>query len=178
MGKGLLAPVPALEADALTHQPAAPVAVGWWPLLASGDLPEDPSFSAHKAAAHREPGGASRKHRVLVVDDDPDVRTVLRTQLEIDGYAVAEAADGQQAWRMIQRDHPAIVVADIQMPHRNGLELCSLARANGFDDTKFIAFTAGMASWDECKAAGFDAHFLKTDPLPSLSRTIQRYLSG
>ena len=178
MGKGLLGPASALEADVLAPQPAAPVAVGWWPLLASGDLPEDPSWAAHKASADRTPGRASRKHRVLVVDDDSDVRTMLRTQLEIDGYEVFEAADGEQAWRMIQRDHPAVVVTDIQMPQGNGLELCSLARDKGFDDTKFIAFTAGMASWEECKAAGFDAHFLKTDPLPSLSRTIRQYLSG
>jgi CheY-like chemotaxis protein len=177
MGKRL-APASASEADVLAHDLAAPVELGWWPLLAGGDLPEDPSWPPHKASAHRNAGRASRKQCVLVVDDDPDVRTMLRTQLEIDGCDVVEAADGRQAWRMIERDHPAVVVADILMPHGNGLELCSLARANGFDDTKFIAFTAGMASWDECKAAGFDAHFLKTDPLPSLSRTIRRYLSG
>jgi CheY-like chemotaxis protein len=177
MGNGL-APPSASEADVLAHDLAAPVELGWWPLLASGDLPEDPGWSAHKASGQRSAGRASRKQRILVVDDDPDVRTMLRTQLEIEGYEVVEAADGQEAWRMIQRDHPAVVVADIQMPNRNGLELCRLARANGFADTKFIAFTAGMASWDECKAVGFDAHFLKTDPLPRLSRTIRRYLSG
>jgi len=40
--------------------------------------------------------------------------------------------------------------------------------------SQVFAFTAGMASWDECKAARFDAHFLKTDRLPRLSRTIRR----
>jgi CheY-like chemotaxis protein len=116
----------------------------------------------------------ARKHRVLVVDDDADVRTMLRTQLEIEGYSVLEAADGDQAWETIQREDPPVVIADVQMPGRNGLELCRLARASGFETTGFIAFTAGMASWDECRDAGFDAHFLKTDPLPSLSRTVRR----
>jgi CheY-like chemotaxis protein len=110
----------------------------------------------------------------LVVDDDPDVRTMLRTQLEIEGYSVLEAADGDRAWEVIQRENPPVVIADVQMPGRNGLELCRLARARGFESTGFIAFTAGMASWEECRNAGFDAHFLKTDPLPSLSRTVRR----
>lgn len=119
---------------------------------------------------------AARKHQVLVVDDDADVRTMLRTQLEIDGYQVMEAADGNHAWKMIQQYRPAVVIADIQMPHRGGLELCRMARAAGFNDTGFVAFTAGMASADECRAAGFDAHFLKTDPLPRLSRMVQQLL--
>lgn len=119
---------------------------------------------------------AARKHQVLVVDDDADVRTMLRTQLEIDGYQVMEAADGNHAWKMIQKYRPAVVIADIQMPHRGGLELCRMARAAGFNDTGFVAFTAGMASADECRAAGFDAHFLKTDPLPRLSRMVQQLL--
>jgi CheY-like chemotaxis protein len=117
---------------------------------------------------------AARRHQVLVVDDDPDVRTMLRTQLEIDGYQVMEAPDGNRAWKMIQQYHPAVVIADVHMPHRSGLELCRMARAAGFKDTGFVAFTAGMASAEECRAAGFDAHFLKTDPLPLLSRMVQQ----
>jgi CheY-like chemotaxis protein len=118
------------------------------------------------------------RHRVLVVDDDPDVRAMLRTQLEIDGYAVMEAADGIEGWRMIQQERPAVVIADIQMPGKSGLELCSTARAAGFDAIRFIAFTAGMASVEECRAAGFDAHFLKTDALPRLSKTVRQLISS
>lgn len=119
---------------------------------------------------------AARRHQVLVVDDDPDVRTMLRTQLEIDGYRVMEAADGNQGWKMIQQYRPAVVIADVHMPHRSGLDLCRIARQAGFNDTGFVAFTAGMATAEECRAAGFDAHFLKTDPLPRLSRTVQQLL--
>jgi CheY-like chemotaxis protein len=119
---------------------------------------------------------AARRHQVLVVDDDPDVRTMLRTQLEVDGYQVMEAADGNQAWKMIQQNRPAVVIADIHMPHRSGLELCRMARAKGFTNTGFVAYTAGLASAEECRAAGFDAHFLKTDPLPRLSKMVQQLL--
>ena len=119
---------------------------------------------------------AARRHQVLVVDDDADVRTMLRTQLEIDGYQVMEAPDGNQAWKMIQQYHPAVVIADVHMPHRSGLELCRMARAAGFNDMGFVAFTAGMASAEECRAAGFDSHFMKTDPLPRLSRMVRQLL--
>lgn len=149
----------------------------WWVL---GDPDSGPNAEAHEetnAAPAPQARRAASSHRVLVVDDDSDVRTMLRTQLEIEGYDVAEAVDGNEAWTIIQREHPAIVVADVQMPGRTGLELCKLARAAGFDTTGFIAFTAGMASWEECQDAGFDAHFLKTDPLPSLIQTIRRLLS-
>lgn len=118
----------------------------------------------------------ARRHQVLVVDDDKDVRTMLRTQLEIDGFQVLEAADGNEGWKMIQQYRPAVVIADIHMPHRSGLELCRIARAAGFKNTGFVAFTAGMASAEESRAAGFDAHFLKTDPLPQLSRMVQQLL--
>lgn len=117
------------------------------------------------------------KRSVLVADDDRDVRTMLRTQFELEGYSVIEAANGNQAWELIQRYQPAVVIADVQMPGRSGLDLCRQARAAGFDHTGFIAFTAGMASYEECTEAGFDAHFLKTDPLPRLSQTVRHLLS-
>lgn len=131
-----------------------------------GGTAESARRSGHRPEPSRGP--------VLVVDDDPDIRTMLRTQLELDGYVVWEAPEGNRAWRMIQEKRPAVVVADVHMPGKTGLELCRMARDAGFDDIGFIAYTAGMASWDECKAAGFDAHFLKTDPIRSLSNTVRR----
>jgi CheY-like chemotaxis protein len=177
--KGSLAVVSPSEAEVLGRELTAPSSgvPGWWSYLAREDLrPEGTGDDRTKAkGADRSP--QVRGNLVLVVDDDPDVRIMLRTQLEIEGYDVIEAADGTEAWQIIERKHPPVVIADIQMPRRSGLELCRLARDNHFDG-KFIAFTAGMASWNECKKVGFDAHFLKTDPLPLLTKTIRRYLAG
>lgn len=149
-----------------------------WDLFAAPEQgssrPEERVAGKARHKVDRRPGP---KRSVLVADDDRDVRTMLRTQFELEGYSVIEAANGNQAWELIQRHQPAVVIADVQMPGRGGLDLCRQARAAGFDHTGFIAFTAGMASYEECTEAGFDAHFLKTDPLPRLSQTVRHLLS-
>jgi CheY-like chemotaxis protein len=73
------------------------------------------------------PSSAVRKHeghrdRILVVDDEPAVRCSLRYQLEGAGYEVVEAADGRGVVDIVQRDGIALVVTDIVMPNREGLE--------------------------------------------------------
>ncbi|HYM50059.1 MAG TPA: response regulator [Candidatus Limnocylindrales bacterium] len=115
---------------------------------------------------------------VLVADDDADVRKMIRTMLEIDGYEVSEARDGMEAWEMIVRDRPPVVITDIQMPGHDGLELCRLVKANGLHETRMIVFTAGMASEAESPAAGCDAYFLKTEPLPRLRGIVRQLLPG
>ena len=67
--------------------------------------------------------------RVLVVDDDQRVRTVVCWQLEADGYAVAEAADGAAALAQIERDRPDLVVLDLSLPGIGGLDVLRRVRA-------------------------------------------------
>jgi two-component system phosphate regulon response regulator PhoB len=66
--------------------------------------------------------------RVLVVDDDQRVRTVVRWQLEADGYAVTEAADGAAALAQIERDRPDLVVLDLSLPRVGGLDVLRRVR--------------------------------------------------
>ena len=113
---------------------------------------------------------------VLIADDDADVRTMIRTLLELDGYTVLEAAGGEEAWEAIKSDQPAVVIADIHMPGFNGLQLCRLVKANGYHNTRVSAFTAGMATREECLEAGCDGYFLKTDPLHGLRETVRQAL--
>ena len=82
---------------------------------------------------------------MLIADDDPDIRLMLRTALELDGYRVLEAGDGETAWELIAAHRPAVVVTNVQMPVIDGLELSALVKANGSYDTNVIVFTAPMA---------------------------------
>jgi two-component system, cell cycle response regulator len=67
--------------------------------------------------------------RVLVADDSPMMRTVLRNWLEGWGYQVSVAEDGAKAWEMLQAEPvPQIVILDWMMPGLDGLELCSMIR--------------------------------------------------
>jgi len=112
---------------------------------------------------------------VLVADDDPDIRTMVRMLLELDGHRVLEAKDGTSAWEMIQSHNPAVVVADVQMPGMTGLQLCRAVKDSAFSGVKVIVYTAGMASREDSMSAGCDGYFLKTDPLPSLRDAVRRF---
>lgn len=80
--------------------------------------------------------------RVLIVDDEPDVRLLLRTQLEGAGHEVAgEAADGAEAVARCEEDAPDVVILDLLMPRVNGFEAIPRLRTN-HPDVGIIAYTA------------------------------------
>ena len=112
---------------------------------------------------------------VLVADDDPDIRTMVRMLLELDGHRVLEARDGSAAWEMIQSHRPSVVVADVQMPGMTGLELCRVVKDSSFNSVRIIVYTAGMATREDSMAAGCDGYFLKTDSLPSLRDAVRHF---
>jgi two-component system OmpR family response regulator len=68
---------------------------------------------------------------ILVVDDDPHIREVIRFALEHAGFRVAEAADGRAALRMFGETQPALLVLDIMMPEMDGTEVCRALRSGG-----------------------------------------------
>jgi CheY-like chemotaxis protein len=116
---------------------------------------------------------------VVVADDDRDVRTMLRTLLELDGHDVMEARDGDEAWRLCLDYQPSVVVADIQMPGIDGLQLCRKIRSSEYSaGIRVIVYTAGIATPEEARQAGCDEYFLKTDPLPRLRDKVRQYVSA
>ena len=68
------------------------------------------------------------RFRILVVDDDQRVRTVVCWQLEADGFAVTEAGDGASALAQIARDRPDLVVLDLSLPGVGGLDVLRRVR--------------------------------------------------
>jgi two-component system KDP operon response regulator KdpE len=65
---------------------------------------------------------------ILVVDDEPQIRRVLRATLSSSGYDVIEAKDGQEAVEMVIRERPTLILMDVNMPGMSGLEACSKIR--------------------------------------------------
>lgn len=109
---------------------------------------------------------------VLIADDDPDIRLMLRTALELDGYRLLEAGDGETAWELIAAHRPAVVVTNVQMPVIDGLELSALVKANGYHDTNVIAFTAPMAIEKEAIEKG--TSLPAADTLQALLEAVRR----
>ncbi len=62
--------------------------------------------------------------KVLVVEDDPDIRRLLRTYLSKDGYEVLEAGDGASGLEIARREQPHLVLLDLMLPVMDGLEVC------------------------------------------------------
>jgi len=59
---------------------------------------------------------------ILLIDDSADVRAVLRVALESEGYRVLEAADGREGVRLYREHRPALILVDIVMPEKDGIE--------------------------------------------------------
>jgi DNA-binding response OmpR family regulator len=74
---------------------------------------------------------SEQKPRILIVDDESDLVSVLRIGLEIEGFEVIEAADGEEGLKRAQRDRPHLLVLDLMLPKLDGYKVC---RALKFDE--------------------------------------------
>ncbi len=69
--------------------------------------------------------------KILVVDDEPNIREVVGQYLRREGYAVVPAADGEEALRLYRRERPGLVVLDLMLPRVSGIEVCRRIQAEG-----------------------------------------------
>src|SRR6267143_112062 len=111
---------------------------------------------------------------VVIADDDPDIREMVRTALQLDGFHVLEASNGQTAWELILARRPVVVLADVQMPGIGGLELTARIKAHGYHETKVIRFTGGMATEKQAQMAGAEADGTNSAPLSELRAAVRR----
>ena len=89
------------------------------------------------------------KRTVLVVDDEKDIRELVRFHLEQDGHAVAEAETGEEALRIAARERPALVLLDLMLPGADGLEVCRRLRGDAATaSVPVIMLTAKAAEVD------------------------------
>jgi two-component system response regulator MprA len=96
----------------------------------------------------------SQGARVLVVDDDPQLREALTRALELDDYQVATANNGAQALEAISARRPDVVVLDVMMPYVGGLDVCRTLRERK-DRLPILVLTARDEVGD--RVAGLDA---------------------
>jgi CheY-like chemotaxis protein len=119
--------------------------------------------------------------RVLVVDDSPINREVLRALLTRWGHEVEEAADGVMAVAAIQRQGPDLVLMDLDMPGMDGLEATRRVRATEGQGPRLpIVALTGKAFADDLvrtREAGMDAHLVKPVQLEALQRVLAQTVS-
>src|SRR5438132_14075684 len=103
--------------------------------------------------------------RILVVDDDPQIRRVLRTALIAQGYEFTDARNGEEALETMRDEKPDLLILDMNMPRMTGLETCRSIRTTS--DVTIIMLTAPDAESDKVDALDAGADDYMTKPFSS-----------
>jgi two-component system cell cycle response regulator DivK len=117
--------------------------------------------------------------KILVADDSVASRELIREVLEMSGYEVIDATDGEEAVRLVRENAPDLVLVDIQMPRLDGYGVLRELRADPrFPDLRVVALTAFAMQGDSERAldAGFDGYITKPVDIAALRQEIRRFL--
>ena len=92
----------------------------------------------------------AEKPRILLVDDEPSIVKMVGRRLEVEGFDVVVAMDGQEGLTKAQADHPDLIILDLMLPTLNGYEVCTMLK----QDTRYqripiVLFTAKAQDKDE-----------------------------
>lgn len=101
---------------------------------------------------------AAETKKILIVDDEPDILEIITYNLQINGYDVQTAKDGDQGLQKAKEFKPDLIILDIMMPKKNGIEVCKILRSQPeFDDTLIIFLTALNDELSHVKGLEFGA---------------------
>jgi CheY-like chemotaxis protein len=119
---------------------------------------------------------------ILVVDDDPINRTVLRATLEAEGYAVLEAGDGVEALALLEREPVKAVISDILMPKMDGYRLCQeIRKSECLRKMPFIFYSGSYDLVSDKKLVlevGGDLFFGKPVEVPALLDAVKKIIAA
>jgi PAS domain S-box-containing protein len=116
------------------------------------------------------------RHRVVVIEDNPDAAQTLRDLLEIEGHEVAVAGNGAEGVEVVRRLHPDLVLCDLGLPEMDGYEVARRLRADpSLSDVRLVALSGYAAPEDVRRSleAGFERHLSKPAPLEVLEQLLQ-----
>ena len=109
--------------------------------------------------------------KILLIEDEEDVVVLLRFRFEQEGYEVLSAANGVEGLRILQQEHPHLVLLDVMMPRMNGWETCK--RIRQYSDVPIIMLTALGQETDKVRGLEMGADDFVTKPF-SLAELIAR----
>jgi DNA-binding response OmpR family regulator len=108
------------------------------------------------------------KKTIMVVDDNPDIVTIVKTILEVKGYGVQSAFSGQEVFNLLLEQKPDLIILDIMMPQMDGLEvLTRLKEDSGTATIPVILLTAKVQYEDVLGGYKMGADYYITKPFTS-----------
>jgi len=111
---------------------------------------------------------------VLVCDNEEPLRALVRAALEPEGYEVVEARDGDEALELARSERPDLIVLDVMMPGRSGLDVLAELRADAaFASTPIVMLTARTQASDEAAAIAAGADRFVPKPFSPLELAAQ-----
>ncbi|ANQ53484.1 MULTISPECIES: response regulator [Thermosipho] len=116
------------------------------------------------------------KKRILVVEDEDNMRLLITEELEESGYEVDEARNGQEALEKFRSKEYDLVTVDIEMPGMNGLEVAGKIREMK-KDAKIIILTAYSHYKSDLASWAADAYVVKSSDLTELKDTIAKIIN-
>ena len=121
---------------------------------------------------------ASQPATLLIVDDEPQVRKLLETLLQHEGYQTLSASNGEEALQLVAQQPPDLILLDIMMPGMDGYTLCKRLREDARRDTPVIMLTARDQLDDRLQGfrSGADDYLLKPFALSELAARIEAVL--
>ena len=117
------------------------------------------------------------KEKVLVVDDEFEIRDLLSRFLTEEGYEVIVASNGEEALELAETENPEVILLDIKMPGIDGIEICKRLKAK--EKTRFIPVIMATALWDtysEAIESGAEDFATKPFNLTELSHRVKSIL--
>jgi len=113
--------------------------------------------------------------RVLVVDDDPDIRAMLDLALSAEGYEVVTAADGAAGLDAVRAATPDVILLDLRMPGMSGEEFTDRYRQGPGRRAPVVVVSAATDTPQRAAAIGAEAHLLKPFELDDLLSLVGRF---
>ena len=115
---------------------------------------------------------------VLICDDEPSLRELIR--ISLDGpYRFVEADDGESSLELARRERPDVVILDMMMPRRSGLEVLTALRADDeLADTPVIVLTAQPATREEALGAGANVVMVKPFEPEAIAAAVEEVLAN
>jgi DNA-binding response OmpR family regulator len=117
--------------------------------------------------------------RILVVDDEPELREQVKARLEHMGYAVLTASDGEEAIAVARREKPDLILLDVLMPKLNGYQVCRELKSHPETQaTPVLMLTAKAQEGDRFwgQKTGADDYITKPFTMGILVQKVQQYL--